>query len=152
MPTEDYSASLRTARTRRTKSLDGLGKVAGALDNSTQLDINLGGVYEKRKIPGFTCSNTHIVPVGCVGSFSAMSGIIAQGTYTCNGTNCTYNSSSYQQINAIPGTSTSATGSVVIVNCSENVVYLSINGTTTGPIESQRTLLTNNGSVVYSFT
>jgi len=148
MPTEDYSASLRTARTRQRKSLDGLGKVARAINISTQRDITLGGLYEKIKRPGFTT----VAPVRCIGSFNAMTGVVAQGIYICDGTNCIYNLASYPQINAIPGTSITATGAVVIVNCTSNVVYLSINGSSNSPLEAQRAFLTNNRNAVYSFT
>lgn len=51
MPTEDFSNTRRIARIRQIASLQGLGKVARAIDSETQLVIKQGGILNVMKTP-----------------------------------------------------------------------------------------------------
>ena len=49
MPTEIYNCSLRTKRIRNLAVVNGLNKVARALDNTTQLSFIMGKIISKTK-------------------------------------------------------------------------------------------------------
>lgn len=147
MPTEDYSNSSRTAKLRQKASLNGLGKVARALDYDTQFSMKLGGVVQKTKNSSgitYDCACPPNINTGCVGTFTEVDTDVS---YTCDGNNCVeisvYASPIYHQINAVPGTialSNGPSSEEIIVNCTSSpvtVLFVATSGSTIGRICSE---------------
>jgi hypothetical protein len=164
MPTSDYSNTNRIARLRQIADLNGLTKVARALDNDTQLSIKLGGFINLMKTPSGLVSNCGICnvtppPTQCIGTYPTGQFF---GSAVCNGSTCyasNFPATTGPEVLAIPGTSYVLQSGVnlFMVNCStSNVYWVNDYGTSTPQlILPGQAAITNPGSpslVTYTFS